>query len=407
MKPRDGCGGRLIEVWDNWAAEHARPAEPYYFQERAGGTPAAITAVGDGAGGASGGAVYLQLPADPPWSFRYTGTVGPVPCGPRLRAAVRLTVACLAETFRPVGPFGVDAILASRGPRAGLWVVEVNPRFSVSTGLDWLANPTPRLDPDGTWRPAPDPPDEPGGRIVGARIVYADDPGLRPRPAGLPAARGNQEPPAPPGRGHIPRRRGVLPRLAGLHRAGRRPRPDVRGDPPADPLGGGEAPARVGARSDPGRNARECYAARMSNPNDVRVVACEVTFEPVPFRAPLKFGGRVVDRTELINAAVTVERRDGKTATGLGSMPVGNVWAWPSDVTDPETAERAMKRFAEETAWNLESEGTFGDSLQIADEGLTDHEHSAGGSDGVGRARRPDADARATRRRLPGGRRPA
>ena len=85
----------------------------------------------------------------------------------------------------------------------------------------------------------------------------------------------------------------------------------------------------------------------MSNPNDVRVVACEVTFEPVPFRAPLKFGGRVVDRTDLINAAVTVERRDGKTATGRGSMPVGNVWAWPSQVTDAATAERAMKRLAE------------------------------------------------------------
>ena len=88
----------------------------------------------------------------------------------------------------------------------------------------------------------------------------------------------------------------------------------------------------------------------MSNPHDVRVVACEVTFEPVPFRAPLKFGGRVVDRTDLIHAAVTVERRDGKTATGHGSMPVGNVWAWPSDVTDAATAERAMKRFAERLA---------------------------------------------------------
>ena len=84
----------------------------------------------------------------------------------------------------------------------------------------------------------------------------------------------------------------------------------------------------------------------MSNPHDVRVVACEVTFEPVPFRAPLKFGGRVVDRTDLINAAVTVERRDGRTATGHGSMPVGNVWAWPSEVTDPTTAERAMKQLA-------------------------------------------------------------
>ncbi|NNJ24528.1 mandelate racemase/muconate lactonizing enzyme family protein [Alienimonas chondri] len=90
----------------------------------------------------------------------------------------------------------------------------------------------------------------------------------------------------------------------------------------------------------------------MSNPHDVRVVACEVTFEPVPFRAPLKFGGRVVDRTDLINAAVTVERRDGKTATGHGSMPVGNIWAWPSEEVSADQAEAAMKLLAE-----LASEG--------------------------------------------------
>ena len=101
----------------------------------------------------------------------------------------------------------------------------------------------------------------------------------------------------------------------------------------------------------------------MSNPRDVRVVACEVTFEPVPFRAPLKFGGRVVDRTDLIHAAVTVERRDGKTATGRGSMPVGNVWAWPSEVTDAATAERAMKAFAQPVAATLAASREFASVL--------------------------------------------
>ena len=107
----------------------------------------------------------------------------------------------------------------------------------------------------------------------------------------------------------------------------------------------------------------------MSNPHDVRVVACEVTFEPVPFRAPLKFGGRVVDRTDLINAAVTVERRDGTTATGRGSMPVGNVWAWPSDVTDPATAERAMKDLAAKLGSELgdADPSAFGDVLWWGD----------------------------------------
>ena len=107
----------------------------------------------------------------------------------------------------------------------------------------------------------------------------------------------------------------------------------------------------------------------MSNPHDVRVVACEVTFEPVPFRAPLKFGGRVVDRTDLINAAVTVERRDGKTATGRGSMPVGNVWAWPSSETDAATAERAMKGLASDLAAELDDAdpSAFNDALWWGD----------------------------------------
>lgn len=85
----------------------------------------------------------------------------------------------------------------------------------------------------------------------------------------------------------------------------------------------------------------------MSNPNDIRIVDATVSLEPVPFRAPLKFGGRVVDRTQLINVAVTVERRDGTRAVGTGSMPVGNVWAWPSKVTSADESERAMVAFAE------------------------------------------------------------
>lgn len=85
----------------------------------------------------------------------------------------------------------------------------------------------------------------------------------------------------------------------------------------------------------------------MTNPHDARIVNVETTFEPVPFRMPLKFGGRVVDSTDLINVAVTLEGRDGATAVGYGSMPVGNVWAWPSAMVEPPQAEAAMKSYAE------------------------------------------------------------
>lgn len=85
----------------------------------------------------------------------------------------------------------------------------------------------------------------------------------------------------------------------------------------------------------------------MSKPTDIRIVEATCSFEPVPFRTPLKFGGRVVDRTTLINVEVIVENRAGKHATGLGSMPVGNVWAWPSEAVSSPDSENAIQKFAE------------------------------------------------------------
>jgi L-alanine-DL-glutamate epimerase-like enolase superfamily enzyme len=85
----------------------------------------------------------------------------------------------------------------------------------------------------------------------------------------------------------------------------------------------------------------------MPKSTDIRILGATCAFEPVKFRAPLKFGGRIVDRTDLINVEVVVETRDGHHATGFGSMPVGNIWAWPSATVTAEQAEDAMKQFAE------------------------------------------------------------
>ncbi len=84
----------------------------------------------------------------------------------------------------------------------------------------------------------------------------------------------------------------------------------------------------------------------MSKSTDVRVVDAVVTFEEHPFRTPLKFGGRIVDKHRLINVQVTVENHSGQHAVGLGSMPIGNVWAWPSGEVTPEQSEKAMEEFA-------------------------------------------------------------
>jgi hypothetical protein len=87
----------------------------------------------------------------------------------------------------------------------------------------------------------------------------------------------------------------------------------------------------------------------MSRATDVRIKQADFSFEPLVYRAPLKFGGRVLDKSFLIECTLTVESRDGKHhATGFGSMPVGNIWAWPSTTVTADQAEAAMKQFAEE-----------------------------------------------------------
>jgi len=81
---------------------------------------------------------------------------------------------------------------------------------------------------------------------------------------------------------------------------------------------------------------------------DVQIVEARCDFEPVEFRTPLKFGGRVIEKTYLINVNVEVVNRRDQHANGFGSMPVGNVWAWPSKTLTDEQTEKAMMAFAEE-----------------------------------------------------------
>lgn len=85
----------------------------------------------------------------------------------------------------------------------------------------------------------------------------------------------------------------------------------------------------------------------MSASTDVRIVDARCELEETPFRAPLKFGGRVVDASKIINVYATVETSAGRRATGHGAMPVGNVWGWPSTQVSMLEAEQAVCRTAQ------------------------------------------------------------
>ena len=103
----------------------------------------------------------------------------------------------------------------------------------------------------------------------------------------------------------------------------------------------------------------------MTKPTDIRIIEATCDFEAVAFRTPLKFGGRVTENTTLINVEVTVENSKGDYVTGFGSMPIGNIWAWPSADVAPDAAEAAMAEFAKRVVSLVESYPEFGHPIDI------------------------------------------
>lgn len=73
----------------------------------------------------------------------------------------------------------------------------------------------------------------------------------------------------------------------------------------------------------------------------------QMAFEEFKYRAPYKFGGTAVDRVTLLNVTVRVTAPGGKTVTGFGSMPMGNVWSFPSKEMSYATTLQAMQVLAE------------------------------------------------------------
>ena len=83
------------------------------------------------------------------------------------------------------------------------------------------------------------------------------------------------------------------------------------------------------------------HAQTMST--DVRIKELSTSTEDFLYRTPIKFGGTEVDRVTLLNVKVTLESRAGKTAQGFGSMPMGNVWSFPSKTLRYDETLGAMR----------------------------------------------------------------
>ena len=84
----------------------------------------------------------------------------------------------------------------------------------------------------------------------------------------------------------------------------------------------------------------------MTRPTDIRVLDAQFQTETISYRTPIKFGGRVVNAATTVNITLEVETRDGRRGRGLGSMPLGNAWAWPSKQLSGEQTLAAMEALA-------------------------------------------------------------
>jgi L-alanine-DL-glutamate epimerase-like enolase superfamily enzyme len=83
---------------------------------------------------------------------------------------------------------------------------------------------------------------------------------------------------------------------------------------------------------------------------DIRIEALRPSYADYTYRTPIKFGGTALDRVTLLNVACEVSTRDGRAARGFGSMPLGNVWAFPSRRLGYDATLGAMKALAERVA---------------------------------------------------------
>jgi L-alanine-DL-glutamate epimerase-like enolase superfamily enzyme len=81
----------------------------------------------------------------------------------------------------------------------------------------------------------------------------------------------------------------------------------------------------------------------MAKSTDIRVREVDPSMERVAYRTPLKFGGVPSTHATVVTVRLRAETRDGRSAWGSGSMPLGNVWSFPSKKVAAADTGRAME----------------------------------------------------------------
>ena len=79
----------------------------------------------------------------------------------------------------------------------------------------------------------------------------------------------------------------------------------------------------------------------------MRIESMSTEYQEYHYRVPIKFGGIVSDRITLLNVSCVVSSAGGKTSKGFGSMPLANVWSFPSRRLSFDETLKAMRALAE------------------------------------------------------------
>jgi L-alanine-DL-glutamate epimerase-like enolase superfamily enzyme len=107
------------------------------------------------------------------------------------------------------------------------------------------------------------------------------------------------------------------------------------------------------------------YILRAGKTTDVQIDHISFSYQDYLYRTPIKFGGHEVDRATLCNVDCTIRTRDGKVSKGFGSMPMGNVWSFPSKTMAYNQTLDAMKSLATRIAQITNSCKDFGHPIDL------------------------------------------
>jgi L-alanine-DL-glutamate epimerase-like enolase superfamily enzyme len=102
------------------------------------------------------------------------------------------------------------------------------------------------------------------------------------------------------------------------------------------------------------------------NAKHIQVVNLDHSYEDFSYRSPIKFGGVALDRVTLLNVECRVTDPSGRTANGFGSMPLGNVWSFPSRRLSYDDTLNAMKTLAQRIPTALLDAKLWGHPIVLA-----------------------------------------